>query len=801
MYIKEYRCKRFAGLRDVNLEFVKGLNVILGDNETGKSTIIEAINASLFKEIRLTKRDNIHKEFAHRFMPRPDGDYIDSQVTIETKEGAYELYKEWGSSESISLINPNGSVLKNEKEINSQLSKILALGESTYSNIVFAKQRDLKNSLNNIISNNNITNEINDLLRKSMMELDGVSIDKIEANISKEVENLYKRWDRGKNYPENNKGINNPYKTGLGLILEAYYKKEGLKLDMEEADRTEKDFEKISKGLLEVEARYKELNEEKESLELVEGDINKRKVLDIEVRSLRKEADELKEINRLWPLTEERLKQLDISLKDLTGKKDDLVGEKARLEAFKRKLEVDKKLEIIESYKARLEALQEELTEIPRISQENIDYLTSIEMEILKLDASMEASKIEGQVLNSSEPLYILRAYGEKEEVTIGEKFQANGLVNISHNDMELEIRVGDRDFEELKASYRALELDLKESLESLKIESKEEGKLNLEKVKKIKTDRESYLSKIDTILDEDSLEALKEEAEALKDLESSKDLEDIENQLDDLRSRETDLILDKRNKSDLLKQWEVKYEEFDKLMDLLVDHTASLRTKEKELANLAPLPEEFQSPDDFNSRLRDIKEGLKDLESTREDLRQDYYDAKARLLDISYEELKKEHSYAEDLFERHIRRGEKLLEIQRVFLETKEKLFSNPMEELVAEFARLLSLITEGKYKSGDIDEGFNISLEGHRGDIPIDLLSAGTYDSVSLALRFSLLKHLFDDGGFVVLDDCLVDLDKGRKRQAIELIQDLAKDYQIIFTTCNPEIASALGGNLIEM
>ena len=123
-------------------------------------------------------------------------------------------------------------------------------------------------------------------------------------------------------------------------------------------------------------------------------------------------------------------------------------------------------------------------------------------------------------------------------------------------------------------------------------------------------------------------------------------------------------------------------------------------------------------------------------------------------------------------------------------------------MEPLVQEFTRLLETITHGKYKTGEIDEDFNIRIEDLNGEMPVDLLSAGTYDSVTLALRFSLLKHIFNNGGgYVVLDDCLVDLDPKRKDQAVRLINDFAEDFQIIFTTCDPETAKMLGGNIIEL
>ena len=219
-------------------------------------------------------------------------------------------------------------------------------------------------------------------------------------------------------------------------------------------------------------------------------------------------------------------------------------------------------------------------------------------------------------------------------------------------------------------------------------------------------------------------------------------------------------------------------------------------------LEGLALLPEEFNSSEEFKTTLKNIKIEFEEGKETLDKLKTEYYSFKDELLDVSYEELKKSYTEAEKVFNRNIIRGEKLLEIQRVFKNTKEKLDKNPMETLVSEFSRTLSLITNNKYKTGDISEDFNISLENAKGEIPIDLLSAGTYDAVTLALRFSLLKHIFKDrNGYVILDDCLVDLDPLRKEQSVKLIQDFAKDNQVIFTTCDPETAKLLGGSIINL
>lgn len=63
MKIKEVRCDQFAGLRDREIDLKSGLNLIIGENESGKSTLVELIYRMFFQsspstqgEIRTSRR-------------------------------------------------------------------------------------------------------------------------------------------------------------------------------------------------------------------------------------------------------------------------------------------------------------------------------------------------------------------------------------------------------------------------------------------------------------------------------------------------------------------------------------------------------------------------------------------------------------------------------------------------------------------------------------------------------------------------------------------------------------------------
>ena len=174
------------------------------------------------------------------------------------------------------------------------------------------------------MENNELTSEINSLLRKTMMELDGVSIDDLQSKIEIQLEKTYKRWDKDKNYPINNRGINNPYKNGLGEILESYYEKENLKLLMEKANETEERFESICDEINELQSQLNLLKTKKDELEKIEGDINTRLVLDGELRFIHKELEDLMDANKEWPKSNLLLDQYKDSLLEIEEKKKSL---------------------------------------------------------------------------------------------------------------------------------------------------------------------------------------------------------------------------------------------------------------------------------------------------------------------------------------------------------------------------------------------------------------------------------------------------------------------------------------------
>ena len=66
MKIKSFTAEIFAGINNRNYQFEDGLNILLGDNEAGKSTVINAIYASLFVSPQIKLNTTEGREFKER---------------------------------------------------------------------------------------------------------------------------------------------------------------------------------------------------------------------------------------------------------------------------------------------------------------------------------------------------------------------------------------------------------------------------------------------------------------------------------------------------------------------------------------------------------------------------------------------------------------------------------------------------------------------------------------------------------------------------------------------------------------
>ncbi len=801
MNIKKYSCKRFGGLKDTDIEFREGLNVILGPNEAGKSTIVNGIYSTIFKESKIRRGK---KEFYEKFKPHPNGDFFNGSIHVEINGDSYSINKEWGENTQSIMELFDGSIIKDENSIKERLSKLLKLGEGAYKNIVFARQSDIKSAIQRILDDSDATQNISSILRKGVMELDGLSIEKLRAKIEERLDSLLKYWDYDNSRPQNNRDIHNPYKKGVGEILEAYYKKRIIERDMEEAERIEREFEEISKNIKTLEKEITDKSGEINRLTKLEGDVLKRAQLIPKIDALNANLGNLKDLNKKWPVEETNLKNYRTQLEKLNQSMEALDKEYEKAKKIKELKVFENIINKVDTKKSELKSYLDKKKSLPNIGEKDIIELDKMKNTMERNKTAIEAGTLITKLNNrQNREIWITKGLEKRQKINSHLEFKANGFLKLEiEDDIEIEIKSGEIDFDSLSQEYNDLEIKFQNKLQDIGVEDVDKARSIVKELKEIDNKTDMLQIQISDLLGEYKYDDIKSKALQVKGTDNARDIEEITKEKTICNTEIIKFQADIKHTERQIDEWQNKYESHDKLTDSMVEIMTEIKMLEKELDDLQPLPKEFNSPDEFQVHLSNLRIGLDNLKSQLSDNKEKFYKLESNLPDISYEELKDEYDYAQVTFNNLLKNTDNLLKIREKFLENLELMGQNSFKSLEASFNKYLSKLTKGKYSIDNMDGNLDIKLKtANNAHMPITLLSTGTYDSISLAFRFAVLENIYDKNGLVVLDDCLVDLDPKRKQEAVEIIKEFAKNNQVIFTTCDPNTASLLKGHVIEI
>jgi exonuclease SbcC len=170
---------------------------------------------------------------------------------------------------------------------------------------------------------------------------------------------------------------------------------------------------------------------------------------------------------------------------------------------------------------------------------------------------------------------------------------------------------------------------------------------------------------------------------------------------------------------------------------------------------------------------------------------------------DQSAEELAGRVKDAEEAFRGELRRGEALGRVGAVARSLLGESASAIYDGMRAELEKLIAAMTGGRHVRVEMDGSLPRGLADGKGrSISGDLLSAGTRDTLALALRLAMAAYfLGDSDGFMMMDDPLVDMDPARRKAAAQSLASFGSARQLILFTCHPSTAELLGGNLIRL
>lgn len=786
MKIRNVSCTQFAGVRDRNVSFHDGLNVIYGKNESGKSTLVNLISRTLFQDARLDRRKD--KDFYERFFPAAMknaagiADYVDGKITLENENGTYILSKEWGADPRCTLAAPDG-VARDPNRIAGILRQILVYGEGVYTDLLFSSQNHTDAALQTILDmtgKSEVKKELANVMAQAFAESDGISADAIEQAIRTKIEEIAgKHWDVDRQLPVRKAGR---WSTGLGEILKAYYA-------MEDAQNVVAEFAQLEAEVDRTAAAYEES--------------------DAAVLSAEESCDRFRAFASQLVLQKERRKIAERIERELSGVSDvlsrwpklqkDLENARVLYQERERRKILDQ-YEAAKCIHAELETLRASVADMPCPGEDEIQKVR---------EAQRSISMLENQLCGMNLQAAIRMLDGHSAEIVslrTGQLVEADSITEAVRitipGVMEMQLAPANVDVEAVEAQIAVHQAFVDEIFDIYQAASLQELEQLAKTVSAAKLKEESARNRLSLLLSTATFEEL--EASARQIADRPRPMDQIEGEICTLCGSH-DAAKYMISRETVLAGYAAEYGSIHDLKSRAMDLEAELEKAGEALSLTQSIPEEYQAVSDPEAQLELLQRTLKQKQLLRENALTAKTAAVSRLEDRreqSDNDPAAELEQARRNFEQQKELLRHWLHVADVFQSLKEELRDNPMEALADRFAHYLSLISNDDVSSDFPDKDkLNVSIYSREEKrLNYGILSEGTKETVSLAFRLAVLDHLFPDGGVIVLDDPFTDMDAERTEQACRLIVDCAQRHQVIFLTCKEDCLAALQGNLIH-
>ncbi len=198
-------------------------------------------------------------------------------------------------------------------------------------------------------------------------------------------------------------------------------------------------------------------------------------------------------------------------------------------------------------------------------------------------------------------------------------------------------------------------------------------------------------------------------------------------------------------------------------------DKSAPARSTEEILEEKRICTEEIEKSEDM------IRSYTKQLEDYEEELLT-LTEAEVRLEELTEKRVENAHRY-------------EIIGHTRDYLqEAKEKLTARYLEPIKTSFGKYYSILTGGDAEDFTLDANINLTKEEAGGRREIKSLSSGWQDLIQVCLRMALVDVMYtEEKPFLVLDDPFVNLDEKKLQRVKAFLQEVSKEYQILYFTCH--------------
>lgn len=781
MKINSVYIASFGGIKNKTVDFSKGFNVIYGENEKGKSTLMAFIKMMFYGSDRGSGvlKKNIRKKYTPW-----DNSQMAGIIDFTLKGKNYRLEREFRASNSTDKVTLIDLDFGDRKTVSADIgNELLGLSAAAFERSVFIGQLGFPESddaaageLNSKLSNITSTGD------------ESVSFEEVNTRLDKAKFALMSKSGRAGEYDKNLKVLSDikaQIEASAAAQLQFDAKKEaGKVLENQIADLQKRADEIKVKISAEQDARnaekLKEFLELKAKLDLLANEIK------LSDGSL---ADEM--YIRKLQFCSSKVTNFEEKLENKCGEAD----------------RVKHNIELILNPPENASPESEETLEKQVADLEN--QIENKKAELIKAEEKIADTANENRPKKPFWP-YILLVSGILLDA-------AAGVLGITK-------------YYYIAALGAALLVAFMISLVAAKAKIKAKEKANSEAVITAKQEQSALKEQIDalskTLFEKKvSLQAIKTALNANKNA-----LAEQQALLEALKAECDSIALDLQKEKAVLKDLMAKYKTDLISLEAIISELSEKNAALKEIkANL-----QFISKDLGGIDYTEAAEKLTFIESKKIDLTADFdllkgeYDSivnqignsKAELATIAVEAkglaqkiadteaLKKTaHGLAEALM-RQKEFCDTVNIAQEVLLESFAELRRSYGSVLEKKAGEIFALLTSEKYSSMSISKSLDINVTKADvfGEKEVAYLSSGTADQAYLSLRLALSSLLCEKGEAlpILLDDALTQYDDTRLNLALAFLSDYAKEHQIALFTCHSDIgkkAEALGAQIINL
>jgi len=785
MRLNSINIKNFRVIRSVNFDFDDQVIGIIGQNGSGKSSIIEAISWALYgNQAARSGKDEIKSEFAN---PQ---DNCEVSLSFSINGEKYQVLRRLiGKKEhaEVQLFRGDDSESVGVKETQKYVGELLGLDWKGFNTSFLARQQEL--------------NALSDLRPKERQNhLAGMlGIEKVDKAITRVKEDIKRYKDRIM-LLENQIGESDQLEKRIADLSRksAELKQNQGKLQAELASTEQRLKEKADtyqkfqdaksewvKFTAQIEAANETLKLQKNNLENYIKEKEDLKKLFIKAEKIRLEVAELARFKQNLEELKKAKNQFDViqqsqeRINEQTSKKINITSELIR------------STENLRNYNSQLSDIPDHVELLSKTCKKELE-----EKREEYSDQKIKVETIKSQIDILKQQMQDIEQFGPESVCDRCQRPLGDDLPDIKkHLNEELNKLIAQNETESLRlGELKKIGLEFKSKSENLEIS------FNLSKELKIKLssaerEKANYIQQLQDI--EGSIERDKKQIEKFDGIKfDEKEFNDLSSQIKILEASKEEL----NHFQGKLTRTPIVIEEINKVNARMKNIEQELSTLQEKLVKTAFSESSFKSiKEEFEIAQNEMDTAKSLIVAVNSEI-----DLTNKSLEYETERLGQLQKIASQLDEYRDNQyySQKL---SLLFSQFREHLVSRIRPTLADFSSRLLEEMTEGRYSMVELDEDYNLRLMDSGNFYGIDRYSGGEKDLANLCLRLSISLALTESAGldrsFIILDEVFGSQDDNRKELILKALANLKHRFpQILLITHVEDIRDRVDA-LIEL